>query len=857
MKLTLALIGHKDLQSADISTIRASLRRWWSRNITAAQTEPPTLLTCLAPGADQLGAWVLTQTCIPNPAKLRLVFPYDESTYAENLRLQKEEDGPTDRPWSFAALADPEAIKRAVRLKPDWKGTNRDQQTRDCYRAAGRYLAENSDILIALWDGVYVGKTGGTSDTILYALSPECQEKRAREGRRPLKVHWLAIPRRSNRHPSGEAFISQRLSVPSPVVKRFFTGLSAPDGTVPILLSSSLAIASFLCSFLGYTLHLFGAPIAGAAVADKALTAISHLTLNGFDSAVEGPWAPLVRTGRWLAVGFAFTTIGIVMNGLFRWVDDLALRRVRFGPHDLVCGLGQHGLGFIEDSEPSKVPTIAVERTPNGSAKHACARMGVPLVEGDATDPETLRKAGVSRVACAFVVCDTDETNIQVVHQLAKMAHGAQMVCCVGLRSQRNFQILQNALPENHDIDLRIVNAESVTARMFLQQHPIDRFAASPAALGAEVILVGDGPMAEGFLREALQQGVFEDGKELAVACLTSDASSSCRRFTSHYPAFRSIAPASPGNAWLARSRKLWRDEKVLPQVRFFDLPPSDRALLELFEGNQLPRPGGWVTSVIVAIGDPAASASVTYALAPRLEGLRRDETRDITLACYYNAPEDIYRGDIEHALNRDFQSLPVHAFSDFMGTFSRTVVQGEEVDRVARRVHGIYKMPQEQRAQPEFDLSCKSLWPGVLENDKDSNRQAAAHAWVKQRIHARLKARGFDDDAIVDALARIEHRRWCAEYLLKGFRPLTRIPSEHWCFSPSAVEARLLEEWFEDDGQKKNAFKRARRHADLIPFDDFKRLFSADRAKREAEKDLVQIRRLDMLLYEDPESEA
>lgn len=95
--------------------------------------------------------------------------------------------------------------------------------------------------------------------------------------------------------------------------------------------------------------------------------------------------------------------------------------------------------------------------------------------------------------------------------------------------------------------------------------------------------------------------------------------------------------------------------------------------------------------------------------------------------------------------------------------------------------------------------------------------------------------------------LARIEHRRWCAEYLIKGFRPLTRIPSEHPGFSRTEREPRLISEWFETNGQKKRAFKRAMRHVDLVPFGDFEKLFH--QARQEEAKDLDQIRALDLLL--------
>jgi hypothetical protein len=103
------------------------------------------------------------------------------------------------------------------------------------------------------------------------------------------------------------------------------------------------------------------------------------------------------------------------------------------------------------------------------------------------------------------------------MHQLAKTAQGARMVCCVGLRSQRRFQLLQNALPGGHQIDLRIFNTESITARMYLESNPIDRFTVSPSAAGAHVILLGASAMATALAYQVLQQSIFEPGKGLMI----------------------------------------------------------------------------------------------------------------------------------------------------------------------------------------------------------------------------------------------------------------------------------------------------------------------------------------------------
>lgn len=874
--LILGIIGHCDLRPADRAKIEEALRDWIKEHPDKFGNRPLALLTSLAPGADQLATGVLRSDLTARPnnyrvdLRIRPVLPFDEDVYLDSVASNSN--------WSRDDLAKAFKSKAKV-LNPRWASASKAKTEEDCYRDAGHYIAENAHILIALWDGIHREKIGGTSDTLRHALCPECQEARRKSGRAPLEIHWLAIPRESNPYPASEAFTWQKLPIPNPVVKCEFARASAKK-KAELLLPVTLGIASVLCSWLGYLLS-YG--FAFTTIVDKFLVAASHLLLAGLDPVPEGPGSLLIRIGRVLAVIFVVATIEKLVNRLFRWRGEFALWRTGRRVHHLVCGLGWRGRQLLADAAEEKCKTklknsrhtIVIERTSDEAASDLCSLAGARLIEGDATNPETLSKAGLAKVDNAFIVCDRDETNMRVVHELAEIAQTQrsslsqkqsgpfakarerQMVCCVALRSQHHFEVLQKSLPGSHGIDLRIFNAESVTARMFLERHPIDRFAASPNATAAEVILLGNSRMAWAILREVLQQGIFEEDKDLQLTWLTRDASAACHRFISQFPVFKKAS--EPTGSWKAEPEHPWETEKILPPIHFFDLPPSDRGLLDLFEREDLAADSTRVTSVIVALDDPAESAATAHVLAAHLERVRREKKKDVTLSCYYNTPEDIYRYDIDRALNRDFESLPVSAFSDFMGDCSMEVVRGDNIDTMARRFHGIYSLDNDinhGKAKPDdcFAAYCDGIWSKVPENDKDSNRQKAAHEFVKRRVRTRLKQKGLNLDAREgdEALGRIEHRRWCAEYLLKGFRPLTRILSlESAPFTLNEKEKKELEEWFAD---QKQAFKRAKLHADLIPFDHFDQVLGKHAAKERA-KDFRQTGVLDELLRHDTDA--
>ena len=213
---------------------------------------------------------------------LRLVYPYGEAAFVEEVRAEERQYQQHHAPWTFEVLAR-RARGKAIRLNATWgcKSPTRDIALRDqdkaetrasCYRSAGRYLAENVDMMIAVWDGVHSGRIGHTSDGVLYATSEQCQQARAKAGREPLDVHWLAVPRQSNPFPAGEAFTWQRLSLPAPVSTPGAKTLRRHVRKLQVALPAVLAAASFAVSFAGYLLHRAGAPIAMPAITDASET---------------------------------------------------------------------------------------------------------------------------------------------------------------------------------------------------------------------------------------------------------------------------------------------------------------------------------------------------------------------------------------------------------------------------------------------------------------------------------------------------------------------------------------------------------------------------------------------------------
>jgi hypothetical protein len=140
-----------------------------------------------------------------------------------------------------------------------------------------------------------------------------------------------------------------------------------------------------------------------------------------------------------------------------------------------------------------------------------------------------------------------------------------------------------------------------------------------------------------------------------------------------------------------------------------------------------------------------------------------------------------------------------VHAFGNFMDGCSIDRVEGRPVDDMARRIARFY---EEQYGG--------GGWDKLTEADRMSNRRAADHLPVKLRaVGATLVPRGGNvpefafTEPELEMLARLEHRRWAAEKLLSGWRPLARTPGNE-------------QQWKE----RKAELKARKLHIDIVPYD-------------------------------------
>jgi len=182
--LSIGVTGHRYLRAEDLPHLEKSVGEILARLRRESPSAPFLVISPLAEGADRLVA----RLALEWNANLEVPLPMPAPLYEEDFREPGSVDefrallGRAGRVFEVPPLCEPGAA-----IPP---GPARDRR----YELGGEYVVSHSLILIALWDGVASGKTGGTAAMV----------KLRTEGQLPL-FHILT-PRRSNPNPPGEAF---------------------------------------------------------------------------------------------------------------------------------------------------------------------------------------------------------------------------------------------------------------------------------------------------------------------------------------------------------------------------------------------------------------------------------------------------------------------------------------------------------------------------------------------------------------------------------------------------------------------------------------------------------------------------
>jgi len=150
-KITLAITGHRDMIEND--DLKQEVGDYLDDIIVHNPQSEIVLLSPLADGADRFVAKLFLERkhrhsnlklIVPMPHELeRYLEDFDEASKIEFLKFGDE----AEKRFSVPRVS------------------------KSAYLDVGRYVVDHADIVLALWDGTFNGKIGGTGDVVNYARS--------------------------------------------------------------------------------------------------------------------------------------------------------------------------------------------------------------------------------------------------------------------------------------------------------------------------------------------------------------------------------------------------------------------------------------------------------------------------------------------------------------------------------------------------------------------------------------------------------------------------------------------------------------------------------------------------------------
>jgi len=541
----------------------------------------------------------------------------------------------------------------------------------------------------------------------------------------------------------------------------------------------------------------------------------------------------------WGEYGNRFKRLGI------RW-----RRAARGQRHVVVCGAGAAGSELANRLIDAGKHVVVIEKD------GACPNLadlrdrGAIVFVGDATNSDMLESAGVGEAESMFVFCGSDRVNCRVTWQVDRQ-FGERRGGCIQLAQRGNTEPV---LPCPCDCDKRFIVhvrlegadyrsamtdggaprlkregkpqgvgvhcfsfSELAVRILFLRHVWVPRWREDGSgARHVHSVILGATEQAQAVLLQNLRMLHLREGQKRAITVICENADAFRQRFLRTYPCLRPIEKREDPRCPVC--------EGLFADVDFVEAPFSpDGWVAKDFALYRHVEPG-WRVNAFFCMDDGILSQGLMERLSDPLK-LRREgagASCEVFCACYCVHPEMAQRPAVK---SEGFERVDYGALVDLADP---AVIETPAFDQNAQDIFMFYDETfggghKERRKAVDYPCVARRKWIFAAEWERESNRQAADHIGVKLALLGlertaedgeRLRALLADEaSGTLDLLARLEHRRWCAERLLGGWRPLPPGEDKRPWFSQKKSDA--------DKAVIKRLKDELKWHADLVAFDE------------------------------------
>jgi uncharacterized UPF0146 family protein len=414
--------------------------------------------------------------------------------------------------------------------------------------------------------------------------------------------------------------------------------------------------------------------------------------------------------------------------------------------HTIVCGIGDVGMQVVQNLRSAGHHVVAIDLMSESPGAATCENSGVPVVQGDAKNPQVLLASGIRHAQTVVVTTGSDSENmdialqIKAIHRKRFSFESRRLQVLAQMRNDwmhKRLMASTKASLGSADVDLRLFNPFTNAARMLIKRLHLPP---SPEFAARTFVVIGFGAYGREIAIELIRSSPVALNQTLKILVFDQKADGSRERFSITDPAAAEMASV----------------EFVAASVTAGS--PDLRQVIE-----KTLESAGPLLGVALALGNDDVSLCAALEMRSLL-----DRGGYLHVPIYVRLEYYLQLG----ALVSDIESIArfgdrLQIFGTLEETLSPDVLFGSRLDAFAQALHDDYR----HRSQDQINPQANVAWHELPEYMQMSNRWRADHTPLLMELAGLHLVHDVKPPAVavltaeqIELLAQLEHRRYTME---------------------------------------------------------------------------------------------
>jgi voltage-gated potassium channel Kch len=458
---------------------------------------------------------------------------------------------------------------------------------------------------------------------------------------------------------------------------------------------------------------------------------------------LKDPWQLVVA--QFAVPGVALLTAAQIFLVSLRKDIRTALARHTIN-HTIVCGVGDVGMQVIQNLRGAGNHVVAIDLVNDSPNAATCEKCRVPVLQGDAKNPQVLLASGVRRADTVIVCTGSDAENMDVALQVKSLLSARsyrlprKIQVLTQLRNEWLYKKLINTDKKSlgsANVDLRLFNPFTNAARMLIKRL---RLPPSPEYDAGTFVVIGFGAYGREATLHLIRAALVGLNSNLNILVIDQKADLLKEKFLVKNPAAAELASLNFVTA------------SVVPGS------PDIKNIVE-----EKLRSAGPLLGVAIALGEDEVSLCAALEIRSLLDRMERLRVPVYVRLEHYRQLGELV-SNVE-SICRFNDRLQV--FGTLEEILSPGVLFGSRLDALAQALHEDYR----RRSQENINQQANVPWHELPEFMKMSNRWRADHTPLLLALAGFHVEEDVKSPVVLELtaeetelLAQLEHRRFTIE---------------------------------------------------------------------------------------------